>query len=87
MRNTISTTLVLLALTGAAHAADVCEGGPRSEWMTKDDVSARLVELGYGDDYVLAIEDGCIEAKIIRDGKRIEVYFEPVTGEVVKIKS
>jgi hypothetical protein len=31
-------------------------------------------------------EDGCWEVKGTKEGKRVEAYFDPVTGEVVKVK-
>ena len=34
--------------------------------------------------FVLAVEDGCLEAKVLKDGKRLEIYMEPLTGEIVK---
>ncbi|SFA96874.1 Peptidase propeptide and YPEB domain-containing protein [Poseidonocella pacifica] len=73
-------------LAGPAVALDICEGGPRSEWMTEEAVHARVLELGYTGSHVLAIEDGCIEVKLIHDGKRLEIYLEPITGAVAKIK-
>lgn len=86
MPRTTLLAIAAIAVAGTANAAAICEGGPRDQWMSKADVDARLAELGYAEDYVLAVEDGCIEAKLVRDGKRIEVYLEPITGEVAKIK-
>lgn len=54
--------------------------------MTEEAVHARVLELGYTGSHVLAIEDGCIEVKLIHDGKRLEIYLEPITGAVAKIK-
>lgn len=78
--------LAACAATAPAFAADLCKGGPRESWMTREELTARLAEMGHAKPF-LGIEDGCYEAKIVTaEGKRVEIYIDPVSGEVVKTK-
>lgn len=72
--------------TGAALADDLCKGGPRDSWMSKEQLTAKLAAMGH-DNPFLGIEDGCYEAKVVTaEGKRVEIYIDPVSGEIVKTK-
>jgi hypothetical protein len=78
--------LGLASISSYATAEDICVGGPKKSWLNPDQVRDIVREMGY-DDFVLAFEDNCFEAKIVKDDKsRIEVYMDPVTGKVAKIK-
>ena len=75
-----------LANIPIATANEVCAGGPQHQWLKPESVREKVRELGYAE-FVLAFEDGCYEAKVEQsDGKRLEIYMDPVTGEVVLIK-
>lgn len=74
-----------LIIANTAMAADICKGGPKDQWLSEEQVGEKLAAMGHGK-FVLAVEDGCLEAKVLRDGKRLEIYMEPLTGEVVKVK-
>lgn len=50
-----------------------------------DEVKASLTEMGY-DVRKAEMEDGNIEVYFVRDGQRGEVYVDPQTGKVVKLK-
>lgn len=86
MRHLFATTLLTIA-AAPAMAGELCTGGPRDNWIAPEAVTALLQEMGYpADDYMLVVEDGCLEAKFVHEGVRVEVYFEPITGEVVRVK-
>ncbi len=86
MRNVLLPILLLLAAQPLA-AKELCEGGPRDQWLSEAMVAELITQMGYStDEYLLMIEDGCLEAKLIHKGERVEIYFEPITGEVVRIK-
>jgi hypothetical protein len=56
--------------------------------MPQEAVIARLTEAGYTRIRELDMEHGCYEAKgFDKDGRRVEVYVEPATGEIVRVKS
>lgn len=73
-------------LAAPAGAEDLCHSPDRSQWIGQEDV-ARIVEgAGYDGPFVLVVEDGCLEAKLMQAHRKIELYIDPVTGEIVKIK-
>lgn len=83
-------TASTLLLSGALHAGANCPDVPESQWMHILDMQKKIVN-----EYGFAIKkfqtDGhCYEIYgwgKSADGKRfekIEVYFNPVTGEIVK---
>lgn len=81
-----SIVLVSIALPAAAVAAD-CGTAPQSEWMSEADISAKGVELGY-DVRSVKVEEGCYEIYgIAKDGAKVEVLLNPVSAEVVSVKS
>lgn len=53
--------------------------------MTEEAIIALVAEQGYEVKNVKE-EDGCWEVKGTKDGKRVEAYFDPVSGELVKTK-
>ena len=53
--------------------------------MTKEAMTAKATAMGYEVKGV-KIEDGCWEVKGKKDGKRVEVYFDTVSGEQVHSK-
>lgn len=68
-----------------AAAADLCAGGPRDQWLSKEQVAEKMAALGH-QAYELAVEDGCIEVIVTANGQHLEYYLEPLTGEVVKVE-
>ncbi|MGV6805803.1 MAG: PepSY domain-containing protein [Ruegeria sp.] len=49
------------------------------------EVRAALTELGY-DVRKIEMEDGEIEAYVVKDGQMAEVYVDPTSGKIAKIK-
>lgn len=79
-------TLGAVSLSSHAIAEDICVGGPKKDWLKPDQVRDIVRSMGYND-FVLAFEDNCFEAKIVNaDKSRTEIYLDPVTGKVAKIK-
>ena len=85
-----------LAATAAVIALGLAAGSARAEEsyctgqgtpMAREAVIAKLREMGYQKIRRLDMEHGCYEAKGFgKDGKRVEIYVEPATGQIVKIK-
>lgn len=72
---------------GLASAGDICPPTAKSDWMSADAIAEKAGALGY---VVRKVEEehGCWEVKgTDAAGARVEVYFHPVTAEVVKVKS
>lgn len=80
-------TLALGALANLpAHAKDVCKSYPKEQWLSDAQIKAKAEALGY---VVRSVgeDDGCLEVKgMNKAGAKVEVYFDPVTAEVVKTK-
>lgn len=74
-----------LLIASPALAADICTDHPKEQWMTQEQITALAAGQGYE---VKAVkeEDGCWEVKGNKDGARVEAYFDPVTGDLVKTK-
>jgi hypothetical protein len=80
-------TLAALALSVAAtaSAAPVCTTQPKAKWLTEAQMKARIAKMGYRDIKVFQVSGSCYEIYAhTKDGKRAEVYFNPVTGAVVQ---
>lgn len=83
----ISLAVAAIFVAGSAHAEDqYCtgEGTPMDEKI----VIQSLTDQGYTKIKELEMEHGCFEAKGFDSaGKRVEIYVEPATGKIVKVKS
>lgn len=82
--------LGVISVTGAAAAAEdevVCMDHPKDKWVSAETVSRKLSQL-VDKEFVLGVDKGCYEAEIIvNDLTEIDVYIDPVTMEIVKIRT
>jgi hypothetical protein len=77
--------LSAVSIAGAAIAAPVCTTEPKAKWLTEVQMKAKVAELGYKDIKTFQVSGSCYEIYgHNKEGKRAEVYFNPVTGAVVK---
>lgn len=86
----MKTSLVLAALAGSilaaapALASPECTTEAKDKWLTEDAMKAKATELGYKAE-VFKVEGNCYEIYgYNKDGKQVEVYFNPVSGAVVE---
>lgn len=71
--------------TLATHAAPECTGDSKGNWMSKQAMQAKAAELGYERIKTFKVSGNCYEIYgYTKDGKKAEVYFNPVSGDVVK---
>lgn len=78
--------MVILLVGGVAHAKKSCTDQPKDKWMKEEDLKKRLEGEGYkirkfkqpGTCYEIYGTD--------KDGKDVEIYFNPVDGSIVKGK-
>lgn len=85
----VATSLAFLTVisTAAASGDDVSCGQDKGQWMSKEQVSAKVTEMGYNVRRVKT-EDGCYELYVLdKDGNKSELYMNPVTGDIVKTKN
>jgi hypothetical protein len=89
-RSVLPVALVLLGavavVTPTLAADEECPQHPQSEWMSQEAITAKAKELGYDVRGVKA-DDGCYQVKgYDKDGKRVQAYFDPVSGEVLMVQ-
>lgn len=83
---TVLTGLVAIGMSSSVFSSSYeCDSGPESEWKTKDEATAVLVAKGY-EVRKVKVEDGCYELYTKKDGKKYEVFINPATLEIAKIK-
>ena len=76
-----------LLTANAAWAADLCQGGPRAQWKSVDQVKKAAVDHGYAKVVKVILEDGCYEVVTLNsDNKIVGVLFDPVTLKLAKVE-
>src|SRR5262249_26299506 len=82
--------LGLGSAAGVPAAADeevVCAAQPKEKWVSAEVVTRKLATL-VDKEFVLGIDKGCYEAEVVvNESTEIDVYIDPVTAEVVKIRT
>ncbi len=79
--------LVSIAAPVAAAEEVVCAEQSKDKWVSAEAVSRKLAQL-VDKEFVLGIDKGCYEAEIVvNDETEIDVYIDPVTTEIVKIRT
>jgi len=67
-----------------ALASPSCTIEPKSKWMSEDAMKAKIADLGYTVK-TFEVTGSCYEIYgKNKEDKRAEVYFNPVTGEIVQ---
>jgi hypothetical protein len=76
---------IVLALGSGAALADAdCPKAPKDKWLSEADMKQKITDLGYTPD-VFKVSGNCYEIYgKNKDGKEVEVYFNPVDGSIVK---
>ena len=83
MRKLLITALVVLS--PAALAGPQCTEADTSEWLDKEQFQKNLKEQGYKINEFKVTEGDCYEIYgWNQEGQKVEIYFNPVTGEVAK---
>jgi hypothetical protein len=68
-----------------AVAGPTCTSEPKEKWLSESAMKAKIAELGYKYKVFKVTTGNCYEI-YGQDtaGKRIEIYFHPITGSVVE---
>jgi hypothetical protein len=90
MNKLLAVTALTLTLAASASAfADdgaACGSAAPNQWLSQDAITAKAVELGYQVRRV-KIDDGCYEVYgIDKNGAKVELYMNPVTGAIANQK-
>lgn len=81
---TLAIAALTLSATSMTHAFSQCTEAPKEKWQDQGAFQQQLKEKGYqikkfkvsGTCYEIYGKD--------KDGKRVEIYFDPVSGEIRK---
>ena len=83
-------TAIGLVLIGAAlvpfsaHANPICTTEPKTKWMSEEAIKTKIAALGYQKIKSFKVTESCYEIYgSDKDDKLVEVYFNPITGNVV----
>ncbi|MFT4818378.1 MAG: hypothetical protein ACI90S_000741 [Marinobacter psychrophilus] len=81
----IAVATAALLFTGAAVAGPQCTDAPQSEWMSQDTMKQNLDDQGYTIKKFKVTSGNCYEIYgMDKGGVKVEIYFNPVSGEVIK---
>jgi len=76
--------LAFVTLSGAAFAGPNCTSEARDKWLSESDMKAKIATLGYKYKVFKVTTGNCYEIYgQNKAGQRVEIYFHPVTGNVV----
>lgn len=86
MRKILLSLVAILSFSMTAYAKKNCTDLPKDKWMSESDFKTRIETEGYkikkfkqpGSCYEIYGED--------KTGKKVEIYFNPVDGSIVKSK-
>lgn len=88
MKFVASLALIVLAAAAApAVAGPTCTDQAQDKWLTAEQMTKKFQDLGYRDDVkALHVSKGkCWEIYgHDKDGKKVEIYFHPITGAIVE---
>lgn len=83
---TMTALTVVAGSTVVAFAAPACTAAPQSKWMTEVAMKKMIADKGFTIKE-FKISGSCYEFYgKSKDGKRAEIYYNPVDGSVVKQK-
>lgn len=86
MRNYLLVAMALLLASGAALAKKDCTDQPKEKWMTEVDFKNKVEAEGYKISKFKQ-PGTCYEIYgLNKEGKKVEIYFNPVDGSIVKEK-
>ncbi|AYG61669.1 PepSY domain-containing protein [Rhizobium jaguaris] len=86
MKLKLIAALAIISVTPAlALASPSCTGEPKSKWMSEDAMKAKIGAMGYKVK-TFQITGNCYEIYgKDKGGNRAEVYFNPVSGDIVQM--
>jgi hypothetical protein len=72
-------------LAGSAVAEPQCTSEPKDKWLSESDMKTKIAALGYKTKIFKVTKSNCYEIYgQDTNGKRIEIYFHPITGKVIE---
>lgn len=81
------TLIGCMLLAQATFAGPKCTEQKKETWQNEDEFQKKLVADGYKIKKFKVTDGQCYEIYgLNKDGKKVEIYFNPVSGEIVKQK-
>lgn len=75
---------VAVAFSGTAMAGPQCTTAPKTQWMSEAAMRTKIEKDGYTI-RTFKVSGNCYEIYgFAKDGKKVEIYFNPVDGGIVK---
>jgi len=76
---------VFFALHGVAFAEPQCTTESKDKWISESDMKSKISSLGYQAKVFKVTKGNCYEIYgLDKAGKRVEIYFNPITGKIVE---
>lgn len=83
----VSLAAIALSFSSFALAGPQCTNEPQSKWLPEATMKQKLADAGYTAKRFLTTKGNCYEIYgTDKTGKRVEIYFNPVDGSIVKQK-
>jgi hypothetical protein len=77
--------LALITTCGTAAAEPKCTSESKEKWIGENEMKSKIASLGYQAKVFKVTKGNCYEVYgLDKAGKRIEVYFHPITGNIVE---
>lgn len=84
MKTLLFTLTAIMLVTGTAQAKKNCTDQPKDKWMSEADFKKKVEAEGYKISKFKQ-PGTCYEVYgTNKDGKKVEIYFNPVDGSIVK---
>jgi hypothetical protein len=81
----IAFAVMFCVASSSALANPHCTSEPPSNWLAPETMKAKIVAMGHRIDVFKTTKGNCYEVYgKDKAGKNIEIYFNPVTGEIVE---
>lgn len=85
MRNYVLGVFTSIVLAQSAFAGPKCTEEPKDKWQNKEEFKQKLIDEGYKIKVFKKTKGNCYEIYgWDKEGKKVEIYFHPITGEKVK---
>jgi hypothetical protein len=77
--------LAFMTMCGPAMAEPKCTSEPKDKWISESEMKSKVAGLGYQAKIFKVTKGNCYEIYgLDKSGKRIEIYFNPITGNIVE---
>ncbi|MFW1678769.1 PepSY domain-containing protein [Pontibacter sp. JAM-7] len=87
MMKSILFTTVLMTAAGTVFAGPKCTDGDQSNWLPELAMQQKILDQGYSIKKFKVTSGGCYEIYgYDQERRRVEIYYHPETGDVVKAK-